>query len=62
MVPRRVRYVCPKCDRRESHTEGCVMMPRMCPKCKCSLIITETNLGSNPQPKEILDVIFNIFK
>lgn len=62
MIPRRVRYKCPKCKKRESHTEGCVMMPRICSKCHTPLIPIETNLGSNPNPKEILDMIFNIFK
>lgn len=62
MIPRRVRYECPKCGRRESHTEGCVVMPRICPKCKLPLAIKETNFGTQPSPKEVVDMILNIFK
>lgn len=62
MYPRHTRYECPKCGRRESYSEGCVKVPRICHKCKITLVAKEINLGATPKPKEILDVFLNLFK
>ncbi|VDH01841.1 Uncharacterised protein [Helicobacter pametensis] len=62
MIPKRIRYECPQCKRRESHTEGCLFIPRICSKCKIPLIIKNTSFNLKSNPKEILDAIFNLFK
>lgn len=62
MIARRVRYECPKCKRRESHMEGCCVMPRICLKCKEILVVKDTSFGLKPRPKEVLDIILNLFK
>lgn len=62
MIPRRVRYECPKCGRRESHTEGCMQFPRFCKKCKLELEVKDVSLNPAPSPKELVDIVLNIFK
>lgn len=62
MIARRVRYECPKCSRRESHTEGCMYFPRFCKKCKLELEVKDVSLNPAPSPKEVVDMILNIFK